>query len=65
MEHVRASEAHLGFQTYRFSISWSRLIPNGEGQVNEEGAAFYSDLIDALLERGIEPWVTLVSYIYI
>lgn len=54
--------AHLGIQSYRFSISWSRLIPGGEGEVNEEGAAFYSELIDALLEHGITPWVCLCHW---
>mmetsp|Transcript_80184 Transcript_80184/g.144784 ORF Transcript_80184/g.144784 Transcript_80184/m.144784 type:complete len:672 (-) Transcript_80184:29-2044(-) len=54
--------AQLGIKAYRFSISWSRLIPEGEGAVNKEGATFYSDLIDALLEKGIEPWVTLYHW---
>jgi len=54
--------AHLGLKAYRMSISWSRLIPDGEGEVNEEGARFYSDLFDALLENGIEPWVTLYHW---
>mmetsp|Transcript_19540 Transcript_19540/g.53509 ORF Transcript_19540/g.53509 Transcript_19540/m.53509 type:complete len:603 (-) Transcript_19540:11-1819(-) len=54
--------ASLGIRDYRFSISWSRLIPDGVGDVNEEGAAFYSDLIDSLLEHGITPWVTLYHW---
>jgi len=54
--------ARLGVGAYRFSISWTRLIPEGVGAVNPEGAKFYSDIIDALLARGIEPWVTLYHW---
>lgn len=51
----------LGLKSYRFSISWSRLIPE-EGRVNPEGVAFYNDLIDELLAAGIEPLVTLYHW---
>ncbi len=51
----------LGLKSYRFSVSWSRIIPQ-EGTVNEEGLIFYSDLVDALLEAGIEPLVTLYHW---
>ncbi|CAK0851646.1 unnamed protein product [Prorocentrum cordatum] len=54
--------ASLGVHAYRFSISWSRLIPDGEGEVNEEGARFYSDLVDELLAHNITPWVTLYHW---
>jgi beta-glucosidase len=47
---------------YRFSLSWSRIMPEGVGRVNEEGVAFYDRLIDSLLEAGIEPWVTLFHW---
>ncbi len=51
------SSLHL--DVYRFSISWSRVIPDGEGAINSEGLAFYSELVDGLLRRGIKPVVTL------
>lgn len=52
----------LGFKAYRFSISWSRIFPEGEGKVNAAGIQFYSDLIDTLIEHDIEPWVTLYHW---
>lgn len=52
----------LGAGGYRFSISWSRLFPNGIGDRNEAGFEYYDKLIDALLERGIQPWVTLFHW---
>ena len=51
----------LGLKSYRFSLSWSRIIPE-EGKVNEKGIAFYNSLIDALLEAGIEPLITLYHW---
>ena len=47
---------------YRFSIAWTRIIPNGVGEVSEQGVAYYNRVIDACLERGIEPLVTLYHY---
>lgn len=52
----------LGVGGYRFSISWPRLFPLGVGEQNEQGFAYYDRLIDGLLERGIEPWVTLFHW---
>ncbi|XP_062088849.1 beta-glucosidase 45-like isoform X2 [Humulus lupulus] len=53
----------LGVNSYRFSISWSRILPKGiYGDVNPEGVNFYSKLIDALLLKGIEPFLTLTHY---
>lgn len=54
----------LGVKAYRFSISWTRIFPDGVGAVNPEGVKFYSDLIDALLENGIEPYITLFHWDY-
>ena len=54
----------LGIKHYRFSVSWPRLFPNGTGELNQEGAKFYSDLIDAMLENGIEPYMTLFHWDY-
>jgi beta-glucosidase len=52
----------LGANAYRFSISWSRILPEGAGRVNEKGVDFYSRLVDALLERGIRPMATLYHW---
>ncbi len=52
----------MGFTTYRFSIAWSRVFPDGVGEVNEKGIQFYRDLIDELIANGIEPIVTLYHY---
>ena len=52
----------LGIKAYRFSISWPRLFPNGTGELNEKGAAFYSELIDELIANGIEPYITLFHW---
>ena len=52
----------LGVKAYRMSLSWSRILPDGTGAVNEEGLKFYDDLVDGLLAAGIEPWVTLFHW---
>lgn len=49
----------IGLKAYRFSVSWARLLPEGTGKVNEAGVRFYNELIDALVENGIEPYITL------
>ena len=54
--------SELGVDMYRFSLAWPRLQPTGSGALNEEGIDFYSRLVDAQLERGIEPWVTLYHW---
>ena len=52
----------LNIPNFRFSISWSRLIPNGKGTVNPQGIEFYNRVIDFCLELGIEPWITLYHW---
>ena len=52
----------LGLRAYRFSISWSRVMPSGRGPVNQRGLDFYERLVDALLENGIEPMATLFHW---
>ena len=54
--------AEMGLQAYRLSVSWPRVLPQGVGSVNAKGLDFYSRLVDALLERGITPWVTLFHW---
>lgn len=51
----------IGLKSYRFSVSWCRVMP-AEGQINPKGLAFYSDLVDELLKNGIEPLVTLYHW---
>lgn len=52
----------LGLCAYRFSISWPRVMPAGEGRVNETGFAYYDKLVDSLLAAGITPYVTLFHW---
>ena len=52
----------LGMNAYRFSVAWSRILPQGRGAVNPAGLDFYERLVDALLEQGIEPLVTLYHW---
>ncbi|CAK4031888.1 glycoside hydrolase, partial [Lecanosticta acicola] len=54
--------AALGANTYSFSISWSRIMPFGKGQVNPEGLKHYADVLDACVEYGLEPVVTLYHW---
>ncbi|WEG73058.1 glycoside hydrolase family 1 protein [Vagococcus intermedius] len=54
--------AEMGLKTYRFSIAWSRIFPEGKGEVNEAGVVFYENLIDECLKHNIEPMVTLYHW---
>ena len=54
--------AELGLNAYRFSISWSRVFPEGTGRVNRKGLGFYERLVDGLLARGIQPTATLYHW---
>ncbi|WP_321974059.1 glycoside hydrolase family 1 protein [Paratractidigestivibacter sp.] len=54
--------AELGLKVYRFSISWARIVPDGDGEVNPEGIAFYDQVIDELIAKGIQPFVTLYHF---
>lgn len=52
----------IGLKSYRFSISWSRVLPQGTGPVNEKGVQFYIDLCDELIAAGIKPLATLYHW---
>ncbi|MER2004637.1 MAG: glycoside hydrolase family 1 protein [Enterococcus casseliflavus] len=52
----------MGLKAYRFSVAWSRILPDGEGAVNEAGVAFYEKLVDELLRQGVEPILTLYHW---
>ncbi|MBP2097865.1 glycoside hydrolase family 1 protein [Enterococcus rivorum] len=54
--------AEQGLKAYRFSISWSRILPNGKGTINQKGLDFYNELIDELLKYDIEPIVTIYHW---
>lgn len=54
--------AEMGFKSYRFSIAWTRILPEGIGQVNQKGIDFYNDLINECLKYKIEPIVTMFHF---
>ncbi|XP_058783205.1 beta-glucosidase 24-like [Vicia villosa] len=56
----------LGVNSYRMSVSWNRIMPNGtlKGGINQEGINFYNNLINELLKNGIEPFVTIMHFDY-
>jgi beta-glucosidase len=52
----------LGFKVFRFSIAWSRILPEGRGEINQEGIRFYHNLIDECLTHRITPYITLYHW---
>ncbi|MDR6748396.1 6-phospho-beta-glucosidase [Bacillus pumilus] len=54
--------AEMGLKAYRFSIAWTRIIPNGDGEINQKGIEFYHSLIDELRRYDIEPIVTMYHF---
>jgi beta-glucosidase len=54
--------AELEMNAYRFSIAWSRVMPEGKGQVNPKGLDYYNRLVDALLEKNVTPFITLFHW---
>ncbi len=67
-DHYRRFEADadlirdLGLGHYRFSVAWPRVFPSGDGPINPAGLDFYDRLVDALLARGVRPWITLFHW---
>jgi len=67
-DHYRRYESdvdlmqRLGMQSYRFSIAWSRVLPDGTGRINPAGLGFYERLVDRLLAKGIQPMATLFHW---
>lgn len=53
---------YMNFGNFRFSIAWTRVLPQGIGQVNQNGIDFYHRVIDSCLEKGITPWITLYHW---
>lgn len=54
--------AEMGFKTYRFSIAWTRIIPDGTGDINQKGIDHYNDVINTCLQYNIEPLVTMFHF---
>ena len=54
--------AEMGFKTYRFSIAWTRLLPNGTGEINQKGIDHYNDVINECLKYNIQPLVTMFHF---
>ena len=54
--------AEMGLKTYRFSIAWTRIFPNGSGEINQKGIEFYQNIIEECLKYNIEPMVTIFHW---
>ncbi|MEI6100488.1 MAG: GH1 family beta-glucosidase [Eubacteriales bacterium] len=52
----------MGLSAYRFSISWPRILPDGQGEISQKGLEYYDALVDLLLEKGITPYATLFHW---
>lgn len=52
----------LNIPNFRFSISWTRILPEGTGQINQAGIDYYNRVIDYCLKKGVEPWLTLYHW---
>lgn len=62
MKEDVALMAEMGLKTYRFSIAWTRIIPDGNGEINPLGLAFYDELINECIKYGVEPMVTIYHW---
>ncbi|MGJ5641549.1 GH1 family beta-glucosidase [Formosa sp. S-31] len=60
-EDIKSAKA-LHLNAFRFSISWSRIFPDGEGRINREGVTFYHEVIQCCLEHKLDPWITLYHW---
>ena len=60
-EDIKAM-GELGLKSFRMSISWARIIPDGIGEINQKGIDYYNEVIDLLIENGIEPFVDLYHW---
>ena len=49
----------LNIPNFRFSISWTRILPTGTGEINQAGIDYYNQVINYCLENGVDPWITL------
>ena len=54
--------ADLGFDVFRFSIAWTRILPYGTGHINQRGIDYYNSVINKCLARGVQPWITLYHW---
>ncbi len=52
----------LNIPNFRFSLSWTRILPNGAGEINQPGIDYYNRVIDYCLQNGVEPWITLYHW---